>query len=58
MDFNLFTIAVLLLVFGAGCFVGVMMGRRSKSANLYADRIQAKLDEAEARIRDLTGKNK
>lgn len=58
MEFTLFTVIVLVLVFAAGCFVGVMLGRRSSSANLYADRIQAKLDEAEARIRDLTGKNK
>lgn len=37
----------------AGIFIGVMLGRRSKTANAYADRIQSRLDEAEAELRAL-----
>lgn len=56
MEFNLFTILVLLLVFAGGAFVGVQLGRRSKTANAYADRIQAELDKAEAYIHELEAK--
>lgn len=50
---SLIAYAVFLVI---GAFVGVMLGRRSKTANAYADRIQARLDEAEAEIRALREK--
>lgn len=58
MEFNLFTILVLAFVAVACTFLGVMLGRRSKTANTYADRIQAKLDQAEEYIRQLEAKVK
>lgn len=39
------------LVFVIGAYVGLMLGRRSKTANLYADRIKAEIDEIEARTK-------
>lgn len=40
------------LVAGAFAFVGVMLGRRSDSANAYADEIQTKLRRAQSTLRE------
>lgn len=42
---DLFTIATYALIFAAGAFLGVLLGRRSSGANKAVDRIQAEYDE-------------
>lgn len=53
MDINILWLVVIV---PASAFVGVMLGRRSKSANAYADTIQAKLDAAREEVRQLRAK--
>ncbi len=43
-------IFVLIVVAAVFTFVGVLLGRRSKMANIYADRILADLDALKERI--------
>lgn len=62
MDFNLITILVLAGVFAAGAFLGVLLGRRSDTANATVDRIRAQyedtLADARAEIDRLRAKGK
>lgn len=60
---DLFTILTYALTFAAGAFLGVLLGRRSKTANAYTDRIVAesrelreKLEAAQAKLKDKVGK--
>lgn len=46
---DLFTILIYALTFAAGAFLGVLLGRRSKTANAAVDRIQNEADEWRAR---------
>lgn len=46
MDFTLILLAI--LIFAAGTFLGVLLGRRSARANEFVDDTQAKAD----RLRD------
>jgi LPS O-antigen subunit length determinant protein (WzzB/FepE family) len=48
---DLFAIITYALVFTAGAFLGVLLGRRSKSANATVDRIQAEADRLRDRLR-------
>lgn len=50
MDFNLITILVLAGVFAAGAFLGVLLGRRSSTANAYTDRILEESKELRERL--------
>jgi hypothetical protein len=53
MDFNLITILALGACLVIGAFIGVGLGRRSKTANSLYDRGRAELDEAQRRADDL-----
>lgn len=55
MDINILWLVVIV---PAAAFLGVMLGRRSKTANTYADTIQAKLDAAREEVRQLRAKNR
>ena len=51
MELNLITLIVLALVFSAGAFVGVLLGRRSKGANEAVDAIRQKWYAETAELR-------
>lgn len=60
---DLFTILTYALTFAGGAFLGVLLGRRSKTANAYTDRIVAeskelreKLEIAQGKLKDKLGK--
>lgn len=48
--FTIFTYVIAVLV---GGFIGLGLGRRSKTANAYYDQIKARAEAAEARLREL-----
>lgn len=53
MDFNLITLVILAVVFVAGAFLGVLLGRRSKTTNAYVDSILKEKDRAVEKAREL-----
>jgi hypothetical protein len=45
MDLSLSSLIVYLIIFIAGAFLGVLLGRRSKTANEAVNRSQAEFEE-------------
>lgn len=51
LDLTVGNLIVLAIVAVASAYIGIMLGRRSKTANLYADKVQAEIREIEARTK-------
>lgn len=51
MELTLGTLIILAAVFVGGAFLGVLLGRRSSSANATVDRIRKQWDEETAELR-------